>query len=102
MILKKFWSNLEIAESFHQSQTLIFASLFVALIFNFVPQDLILSVLSLSAGCRRNSLAEKAAITGWIFGLWSLGKAQQALSLAIHKALWAFFEPPRFNFQPGA
>ena len=26
------------------------------------------AVLSLSAGCRRNSPAEKAAITGWIFG----------------------------------
>ena len=25
-------------------------------------------VLSLSAGCRRNSSAEKAEITGWIFG----------------------------------
>ena len=27
-----------------------------------------IAVLSLSAGCRRNSPAEKAAITSWIFG----------------------------------
>ena len=50
------------------------------------------AVLSLSAGCWRNSPAEKVAIAGWIFGWRSLGKAQWALR--------TFLEPPQFNLQP--
>ena len=50
------------------------------------------SVLSLTAGCRRNSPAEKVTIAGWIFGWRSLGKAQHALG--------TFLEPPQFNLQP--
>ena len=37
------------------------------------------AVFSLSAGCWRNSPAEKVAITGWIFGQRLLVKAQRAL-----------------------
>ena len=53
-----------------------------------------LPVLSLSAGCQRNSPAEKAEITGWIFGRLWISKTQQALQ--------PFFKPPKFNFQPAA
>ena len=52
------------------------------------------SVLSLSAGCQRNSPSEKVAITGWIFGLLWISKAQRTLQ--------PFFKPPKFNFQPAA
>ena len=34
------------------------------------------SVLSVSVSCRQNPLSRKAAITVWIFGRRSLGKAQ--------------------------
>ena len=44
-------------------------------------------VLSLSAGCQRNLLAEKTAFAGWIFSQRSLSKAQQVLPPTAQGAL---------------